>query len=332
VRRPPLLALLVLIAFSACAGSDGDADGGGPTATSTTAAPAATTTTTIAGSEGCGEPAPAPDADRLVRATVDSSGGSRAYMVYVPETYDQAVPAPVAYVFHGATSNKEQQLAYSHYQPYADADGALLVLPDALGEPSRWSPFGPAFAGVEGVDDLVFFDDLSAAIEGELCVDPERVLVSGMSSGGFMAAAVACTRSDRVTAAGPVTATVWAEAVCSTAEPVAYAYFHGTDDAVVPYDGGANSPGPVEETSQAWADQNGCAAAPTDESVGTEVVHRSWSGCDASTDLYIVEGGGHTWPGAVAIGGFGYTTDDIDASALIWETFRAAWPAGRDGD
>ena len=184
-------------------------------------------------------------------------------MVYVPETYDPDVPAPLAYVFHGAGSNKEQQLAYSHYPTYADADGALLVLPDALGTPMRWSPFGPAFAGVEGVNDLAFFDDLAAEVASSYCVDPERVLVTGMSSGGFMAASVGCTHSDEVTAAGPVTATVWAEPVCGTPSPLPTPTSTAPTIRWCPTRAVASSPGPVAETSQAWADQNGCAARAT---------------------------------------------------------------------
>lgn len=325
MRHPHLsgVGLVLLFGLGACIASDDDA-APDPSPASSSAIP--TTTTTVGGSEGCGLPVPERDSDRLVQATIESSGGTRSFLVYVPDGYDPDVPAPVAYVFHGATSNKEQQLAYSHYQPYADEDGALLVLPDSLGEPTRWSPFGPGIAGVEGVNDLDFFDDLSARIEADLCVDLERVLVSGMSSGGFMAASVACSRSDRITAAGPVTATAPVDTLCPESGPVAYAYFHGTADAVVAYEGGAGTPGPVEETSQGWADNNGCRGEPTDEPIGTEVVHRAWAGCDASTDLYIVEGGGHTWPGAIALGGFGYTTDDIDASEIIWKVFRSAWP------
>jgi len=331
VRRfLPLLALLVLLALTAtCSGDDGAASltatAGGSTTTTTVTSTAAPEPTT----PGCGRPVPATDGDDLYRTTIESSGGKRSYMVLIPAGYDPSVPAPIAFVFHGATSNKEQQLAYSAYGPFAADDGALLVLPDALGEPTRWSPFGPAFAGVEGVDDLAFFDDLSAAVKDELCVDPERVLVTGMSSGGFMAAAVACTRSGDIAAAGPVTATMWADVVCGAADPVAYSYFHGTADAAVPFEGGANSPGPVEQTSQDWADQNGCTGEPSEERIGTEVIHRSWTACAASTDLYIVENGGHTWPGAVALGGgFGHTTDDINASEIIWSAFRAAWPDG----
>jgi polyhydroxybutyrate depolymerase len=318
VRARAARLLLVLVAAAACSDS-------ASTATTTTISTSTSTPTTVAGTDGCGGPAPEPGADRLVHATLESSGGTRAYMVYVPERYRPSTPAPLAYVFHGATSNKEQQLAYSRYPPHADEDGALLVLPDALGTPTRWSPFGPAFAGVEGVDDLAFFDDLHDAIQATYCIDPERVLVTGMSSGGFMSAAVACTRSGEVAAAGPVTATMWAEAVCGDARPVAYTYFHGTDDAVVPYEGGPGSPGPVVQTSQDWAQQNGCDPEPTDERIGTEVVHRSWTGCDATTDLYTVEGGGHTWPGAT-IPRSSHTTQDIDATEIIWATFRATWP------
>jgi polyhydroxybutyrate depolymerase len=311
VRARWSTALVAVVLVAGC--SSGDDDASDATSSSST------TTTAPAGSEGCGAVRPDVDEQHLVRATVESSGGTRDYMVYVPEAYDPDVPAPLAYVFHGAGSNKEQQLVYSGYAPYAEEDGALLVLPDALGTPKRWSPLGPAFAGVEGVNDL------SAAIAASYCVDAERVLVTGMSSGGFMTGAVACARSDQVTAAGPVTATVWADPICGDAEPVPYAYFHGTADPVVPYDGGPNSPGPVLETSQAWADQNGCTGAPVDERIGEEVVHRTWEGCDAPTDLYTVEGGGHTWPGAIDVGR-GHTTDDIDATEIIWSTFKAAWP------
>ena len=162
----------------------------------------------------------------------------------------------------------------------------------------RWSPLGPAFAGVEGVNDLDVLRRPVAEVASSYCVDPERVLVTGMSSGGFMAASVGCTRSDEVTAVGPVTATVWAEPICGDAEPVAYAYFHGTDDPVVPYEGGgANSTQPVPRRARRGPTRTAATRDPVDERIGEEVVHRTWEGCDASTDLYTVEGGGHTWPG-----------------------------------
>jgi len=39
--------------------------------------------------------------------------------------------------------------------------------------------------------------------------------------------------------------------------------------------------------------------------------------------FYIVDGGGHTWPGAIPITRFGMTTTQISASATIWAFFAA---------
>lgn len=289
-------------------------------------------------SAGCGRTPPAMGADRQVEATIDSSGGVREYLVVVPPEYSPDDSVPVVFMFHGAGSNKEEQLEYSGFGPVAAEGGALLVLPDALGQPAqRWSPFGPGGGGVVGVDDLAFFDELLRQVSRDFCVDPGRVMAAGLSSGGFMAASVGCQRSHRVTAVGAVAGTVWIDSLCGAASPTAYVYFHGTEDAIVPFDGGEGpagpSPGPVRVTAGSWAEQNGCVGDPSEERIGTEVVHRSWSDCDAPTDLYIVEGGGHTWPGAELEGDVvGHTTQDIDASELIWEAFEASWPDDELGE
>jgi poly(3-hydroxybutyrate) depolymerase len=41
--------------------------------------------------------------------------------------------------------------------------------------------------------------------------------------------------------------------------------------------------------------------------------------------LYVIEGGGHTWPGARDVPRLGKTTHSIDAKSLIWD-FLAAHP------
>jgi polyhydroxybutyrate depolymerase len=281
------------------------------------------------GSEGCGT-APGPvDDNGQVERTVASSGGARDYLIVVPDGYDPEVPTPLVFTFHGAGSNKEEQLAYSAFAPMADRDTVLLVSPDALGEPRRrWSPYGVATAGIAGVNDLEFFEDLLADVEASFCVDTTRVHATGMSSGGYMTAAIACAYADRVAAAAPVTATMWAEGACGEAAPMPYVYFHGTDDPTVPFLGpvpgpdGEPGPGAAETSAAQWASHNGCDDEPIDEAIGDDVIHRRWDGCDAPTDLYIVEGGGHTWPGAIPIEALGPTTDTISASEIIWDLFQ----------
>jgi polyhydroxybutyrate depolymerase len=331
LRGAGALALAGAVALASCADEPADpADRASEPTASSTAASSSTTTA----SAGCGGEPPAVPENRIVSSTIESSGGERSYLVYVPPSYDPATPSPVAFTFHGAGSNKEQQMAYSAFAPMADTSGALVVAPDALGTPRRWSPYGAATsvdeAGVDGVRDLTFFVDLLDELERSYCVDPSRVWVTGMSSGGFMSAAIACEHSDLIAAAAPVTATAWTDTACAAAQPMPYVYFHGTDDPVVPFlgpipgPGGEPGPGAAEVTAAQWAAHNGCAPDPDEERVGSEVVHRTWTGCDAPTDLYIVEGGGHTWPGGPEVPRLGHTTTDVSASEVIWELFESS--------
>jgi polyhydroxybutyrate depolymerase len=50
----------------------------------------------------------------------------------------------------------------------------------------------------------------------------------------------------------------------------------------------------------------------------------TWSGCagGAVVEAYLIEDGGHTWPGSPLVSGRGAVTNqDIDASELIWQFF-----------
>jgi polyhydroxybutyrate depolymerase len=73
-----------------------------------------------------------------------------------------------------------------------------------------------------------------------------------------------------------------------------------------------------------WASHNGCDPAPVEEQVGTEVRRRTWKRCDADTVLYVIDGGGHAWPGKPVPqfeASFGRATTEIDASTLIFDFF-----------
>ena len=70
---------------------------------------------------------------------------------------------------------------------------------------------------------------------------------------------------------------------------------------------------------------DGCASSPTEVRLSSEVRRQTWTGCQGSGTVvfYIIDGGGHTWPGAIDIGGLGTTTKQIDASATIWDFFKS---------
>jgi polyhydroxybutyrate depolymerase len=119
---------------------------------------------------------------------------------------------------------------------------------------------------------------------------------------------------------------------------VPYIAIHGTDDKVVPYNGGGESvlmsPDSPEELRvffeqvipeefNEFALDAGCDAT-VDSDVGEDVIRHEYAGCDEDTSMsfYEVRGGGHTWPSspmaALTEGALGYTTDDIDATRDGW--------------
>ena len=148
---------------------------------------------------------------------------------------------------------------------------------------------------------------------------------------------------ERIAAIGAVAGVEFLEP-CDGA-PVPVVAFHGTEDPILPYAGGGlnattdrraellrrGAPGRAPGAARAWtsrwrrwAAHNGCSPEPVDERVSPEVRRRTWPGCEAATVLYIVDGGGHTWPGKPFPqfeASFGATTTDIDATSLIFELF-----------
>ena len=154
-----------------------------------------------------------------------------------------------------------------------------------------------------------------------------------------MSSLLACRMDDRMTAVAPVDGVEFNDETC-TGDPVPVMAFHGDADPVVTYEGGglnataianqqywkgdvpAGLPmhGGVDQAMAEWAAHNGCAPEPVEDRISPEVIRRTWQDCEAETVLYVVEGGGHTWPGRPLPGNqFGPTTTDIDATSLIFD-------------
>ncbi|HJO04113.1 MAG TPA: hypothetical protein QGG47_09070 [Acidobacteriota bacterium] len=286
------------------------------------------------GSGGSGGPLSGPGGDLkgpyMERTLGASDGTERVWLLRLPAGYKEGMLADVVFSFHGAGSNALAQFTYSDFMEQADRDGVILVMPNAndrvyADETHRlagyWS--GAWEANLRERDfDIDHVLELVDLLRSEY--NTGDFFATGMSAGGDMVSALACFPDSPFKAYGPVTYMYYNEAECGSAPPRPFIYFHGTEDATVPIQGSDdpwNDP-PVSEAMQRWADHNGCEGGPTERAVSDEVTHISWAGCDASTEWYRIEGGGHTWPGAVYTDRLGYTTDDISASDLIWEVFH----------
>jgi polyhydroxybutyrate depolymerase len=245
-----------------------------------------------------------------------SGGVERTYIRHVPPAHDGTKPLPLLVALHGLGEGPLHR-QMTEWGPRADAHGFVVVYPQAIG--GAWDL---SFAGA----DVAFIGHLLDEAGSTLCIDTNRIYVSGLSYGAFMTSTIACVYADRVAAVAPV-AGIHAPDDCSPARPVPVLTFHGTDDNWVDYERFQ-----IENNVAAWAQRNGCPTSPRSTSVpGDDVVSitRIEYPCPphAEVQFYRITNGGHAWPGsefsrsiAAAVG---YTTFAINASDLIWEFFES---------
>lgn len=279
-------------------------------------------TTSVDGSAGCGRSTAGLVLGEATEETLRTPDGlTREYERYIPSSYDPSQPLRVIIDSHGLGSNMTQERNLSGYLQRAEIDGAIVLWGQALGTPAMWQ-LRPG----DEPDDVALVSQLLDETEERLCVDRSRIYASGMSMGGLFSSALACSLNERIAAIAPVAGTAYPGEPCAGGRLVPIRAFHGDADLIVSFAG-------VEANIESWAAHQGCDAIPTDTRVGADVIHRVYSGCGSDLELYIVEGGGHNWPGNEglidALPGvedrirviLGHITTEIDATALAWEFF-----------
>ena len=272
-----------------------------------------------------------------VSHTIDISGVSRTYLLFVPPGQSgKALPAFI--IMHGSGSTAAQQENYSNFDAFAQAHGLVVMYPQGIEK--HWND-GRVIGHESMADDIGFMKAMLAEVIAQRLIDPKRVYAAGISNGGFMAQHMACMMPDALAGIGVIAATQPVDTACPSPRPMPVIFFNGTADKFVPYGGGPIAPqfgnrGTAMSNAQAvaiWQRRNGCGAAlrtqlpDKDASDPMPVTIETYS-CPPGRGLenVIVQGGGHTWPGAhqgaLATMILGPVTDSINANDIMWTFFQ----------
>lgn len=254
-----------------------------------------------------------------------SGGEKRVYLLYVPRSYNPATPAPLVLSLHGFAGWPAHQQEVTRWDELAEQHGFIVAYPCGTRFPLRWRAYA------DSGQDVGFLTDLIDKLAGEYNIDPARIYVNGISNGGGMTARLACELSGRIAAIGMVSgAFLTAPQDCRPARPVPAILFHGTADPIVPFQGGRSGPfdrpfPAIRDWVAALAQSYGCDEPPLELPASGQVSGLRYTGCKADVDFYIIEGGGHAWPGGKAMPVWisGHTSQEIDATRVMWDFFVA---------
>ncbi|MFO1022283.1 MAG: dienelactone hydrolase family protein [Planctomycetales bacterium] len=260
----------------------------------------------------------------------------RTCLVHVPATYDSRKPTPLVLILHGAGTNDLITVRFTGMNKKSDAAGFIAAYPNGtgIGPLQVWNAGGRPST----VDDVKFIRLLLDDLEKCLNIDTKRIFVTGMSNGGMMCYRLANEMSERIAAIAPVAGTL-AVPDYQPKRGVPVMHFHGTEDTFVAFDSERRRSRKfvrvktVPETMEAVIRANHCSSDaevkefPDTDQDGAKVTRKCYPPRDeregAEVILFVVDKGGHTWPGQKPMAGFiGKSTLDISANDLMWEFFQ----------
>ena len=282
----------------------------------------------------------------LIHETIEHDDYQREYIIYQPILENTSGNLPLLIALHGGGGTNQQLIKHTNHRfnQLADSEGFYVAYPQGLKK--GWNDGRNdlrQFASENNIDDVGFIRKLIQQLKVKYNIDESKVFVTGISNGGFMSFRLACELRNEINAIAPLTATISEEIfhACTGSSNVGLILINGTDDPIVPYNGGyvklfGKKRGKItstQQTIQRWLDMLACKDEPTIQELpnikndGTTVTKYEYPQCENNgwVRLFRINGGGHTWPGAKSIKLkriVGKTNEDINACEVIWDFFK----------
>jgi polyhydroxybutyrate depolymerase len=266
---PLEVAMLLLLLACATVPTDKPESDDSAAVSDDSGAPDDTGTPASTRSAGCGLPTSLPPGG--LQQTVDAGvagDGERGYWLSLPEGYDPEQAYALVLGYPGTNWLGEDIAPYLDLEQHSAGD-TIFAYPDPLWRDFEgWGNYGGWLLGphanpAQGDQDLVFTAALLDRLEAELCIDTDRIHVTGHSWGGDMAAVVGCFLGDRVAKTAPVAANrpYWFEPAgggdFDCVGSAAVWTFFGEDDTHFTWQ---DYPGQYGEEQDAfWATEHACA-------------------------------------------------------------------------
>ncbi|MFH2012320.1 MAG: PHB depolymerase family esterase [Pseudomonadota bacterium] len=277
-------------------------------------------------------------------------GIKRTYLLHIPPSHNKTKQMPLVIVLHGGGGSGENvvKLTLGGFNKLSHKNGFVVVYPDAIEKhwnDGRSREENVYLKGKEKVDDVGFISALIDHLIKKLNIDPKCVYITGISNGAMMSYRLACELTQKIAAIAAVAGSIPQNLYpsCSPSRPISVLVINGVNDPLIPFAGG-DITGPfgfrklgevlsTSDTIRFWVAHNKCSSSRViqeldkDPKDGIKILKEIYGNGKDGTEviLYVIEGGGHTWPGGLQYFPeriVGKTSRDIDANEVIWDFFK----------
>lgn len=280
-----------------------------------------------------------------INGTISYQNDERSYVLHIPDAFDGTQAAPLVVFLHGGGGNAESAQNFTNFNEISEEYGFLMAYPQAgfksAVDSYVWADGRGLAPDKLGIDDVGFINKLVEQLIEEYKINENKIYLCGFSNGSFLTQRIAFEANSKFAAIGTLGGTM-NEIYFENENPgraIPMVYVFGTEDPLVPYEGGYVSDNsnfePVVGTEDAvsfWENNNGCQTALNPvELPNTNAIDNStvtvfeYTDCDCKNSqvkFYRINGGGHTWPGVpLSIQNLGEVNLDIEASRVLWEFF-----------
>ncbi|MBL4661609.1 MAG: prolyl oligopeptidase family serine peptidase [Alcanivoracaceae bacterium] len=271
----------------------------------------------------------------------------RSYVTKFPNSYDVDQKIPLIIALHGGGSNWKKfnrATTRNTLEKEANRNNMLLIFPE--GKNNHWSDGREKhLQGQQTYDDVKFISELIDLAIDKYNVDPDKVFVTGMSNGGFMAIRLAIELTEKISAVVSISAQMSLKIqFLQLDKPISFMLINGTNDPIVPYHGGEmklfklpKSRGKVLSSTQTinyFVKNNKCAKPAVRSSQDhnkfdmTTLDITEYKECKGNTQVTLIKvnSGGHTWPGGrqyLPVALIGHVSKEVNASKLLVDFFLA---------
>lgn len=284
--------------------------------------------------------------------SINILGEARNYYLYLPQN---PATASIIVLLHGNRGSSEQLLGLNGliapnkvWMDIALRENLVLIVPNGAVGPEGhqgWNDCRTDAVGNPDTDDVLFINTLINDVSTEFRSTKTKVYAVGISNGGLMTMRLADEMSDKLQAFAAVVSSRPVNTECiDPAVPLSALFMNGTDDPILPYDGGPIRPNRGDfystiDTVAYWVNRNQTnttveVAELTNSSTQDNSSVRVFSyndGLNATRVVhYEVNGGGHTEPSIQEQYNplykriVGEQNNDIESAEEIWTFFNSS--------